>query len=120
MRLPRVMQIPLCVVTIQRPMVVQHRPYLTCLPAYQYSGSSAIDARHLPKAETAMNRYSQSDVATQLMTVEEAKRLSTLEGCELRHQEKQRARMWSWQTVEGAMSHSISDALIEDLQKRGR
>jgi hypothetical protein len=56
--------------------------------------------------------------ATQLMTVDEAKRLSTLEGCELRREEKQRARMWSWQTVEGVMSQSISDEQIERLSAR--
>jgi len=58
--------------------------------------------------------------ATQLMTIEEAQRLSTLEGCELRREEKQRARLWSWQTVEGAMSDSISDEQIERLSKRAR
>jgi hypothetical protein len=114
------MHIPLCAMTLEGPMVVQHRSYLTCPPAYQYSGSSAIHARHLPKAETAMNRYPQPYVATQLMTVEEAKRLSTLDGCELRRQEKQRARMWSWQTIEGAMSQSISDDQVEELQKHAR
>jgi hypothetical protein len=58
--------------------------------------------------------------ATQLMTIEEAQRLSTLEGCELRREEKQRARMWSWQSVEGAMSQSISDEQIELLSERAR
>lgn len=65
-----------------------------------------------------MNRHSQMQTATQLMTVEEAQRLSTLEGCELRRQEKQRAGMWSWQTVEGVMSQSISDEQIEKLAHR--
>ena len=67
-----------------------------------------------------MTKSSQMHPATQLMTIEEAQRLSTLEGCELRHQEKQRARLWSWQTVEGAMSQSISDEQIERLAKRAR
>lgn len=67
-----------------------------------------------------MNRHSQMYPATQLMTIEEAQRLSTLEGCELRREEKQRARLWSWQTVEGAMSDSISDEQIERLSKRAR
>ena len=65
-----------------------------------------------------MNRHSHIQTATQLMTVDEAKRLSTLEGCELRREEKQRARMWSWQTVEGVMSQSISDEQIERLSAR--
>ena len=67
-----------------------------------------------------MNRHSQMHTATQLMTVEEAKRLSTLEGCELRREEKQRAAMWSWQTVEGVMAQSIGDEQIERLANRAR
>lgn len=67
-----------------------------------------------------MNRHSQMQVATQLMTVEEAQRLSSLEGCELRREEKQRARMWSWQTVEGVMAQSITDEQVETLAKRAR
>jgi hypothetical protein len=67
-----------------------------------------------------MNRHSQMYPATQLMTIEEAQRLSTLEGCELRREEQQRARMWSWQTVEGAMAQSVSDEHIEALSKRAR
>jgi hypothetical protein len=67
-----------------------------------------------------MNRYSQQHPETQLMTIEEAERLSTLEGCELRREEKQRARVWSWQTVEGAMSQSITDEQIERLEKQAR
>lgn len=65
-----------------------------------------------------MNRYSQTTVATRLMTIEEAKLLSTAEGCELRREEKQRARVWSWQTVEGAMGESISDDQIDRIAKR--
>lgn len=67
-----------------------------------------------------MNRQSQRDTATQLMTIEEAQRLSTLEGCELRREERQRARMWSWQTVEGAMHQAISDDQIDSLSKRAQ
>ena len=66
-----------------------------------------------------MNRYQQYP-ATQLMTIEEAKHLSTLEGCEQRRQERQRARMWSWQTVEGAMSQTISDEEIDRLARKAR
>lgn len=67
-----------------------------------------------------MNRHSQTYAATQLMTVEEAQRLSTLEGCELRREERQRARMWSWQTVEGALNQTISDEQLERLSKHAR
>jgi hypothetical protein len=67
-----------------------------------------------------MNRYSQLYPETQLMTIEEAQRLSTLEGCELRREEKQRARVWSWQTVEGAMSQEIADEQFDRLEKQAR
>jgi hypothetical protein len=66
-----------------------------------------------------MNRYQQYP-ATQLMTIEEAKLLSSLEGCEVRREERQRARVWSWQTVEGAMSQTISDEQIETLSRKAR
>lgn len=67
-----------------------------------------------------MNRHSQMYPATQLMTIEEAQRLSTLEGCELHRDERQRARLWSWQTVEGAMAPSTSDEQVEALSNRAR
>ena len=66
-----------------------------------------------------MNRYQQYP-ATQLMTIEEAQRLSSLEGCELRRQERQRARMWSWQTVEGALSQMVTDEQLEQLARKVR
>jgi hypothetical protein len=61
-----------------------------------------------------MNRY-HPQATTQLMTIEEAKHLSTLEGCEIRREERQRARVWSWQSVEGAMSQTISDEQIDEM-----
>jgi hypothetical protein len=66
-----------------------------------------------------MNRYEQYP-ATQLMTIEEAKLLSSMEGCEVRREERQRARVWSWQSVEGAMSQTISDEQIEALSRKAR
>jgi hypothetical protein len=66
-----------------------------------------------------MNK-SQMVPATGLMTIEEAKHLSTLEGCEIRREERQRARVWSWQSVEGAMSQTISDEQIDTLAGRAR
>lgn len=66
-----------------------------------------------------MNRYERNP-STQLMTIEEAKLLSTLEGCEVRREERQRARVWSWQTVEGAMSQTISDEQIDALSRKAR
>ena len=66
-----------------------------------------------------MNRYEQYP-ATQLMTIEEAKLLSSLDGCEVRREERQRARVWSWQSVEGAMSQTISDEQIDELSRKAR
>ncbi len=74
----------------------------------------------MTRVENAMNRQSQPYTATQLMTIEEAQRLSTLEGCELRREERQRARMWSWQTVAGALDQTVSDELVESLSKHTR
>jgi hypothetical protein len=62
-----------------------------------------------------MDKYSQPFPSTQLMTIEEAKHLSTLEGCEIRREERQRARVWSWQTVEGAMAQTVSEEQVERL-----
>lgn len=66
-----------------------------------------------------MNRYHPVP-ATQLMSIEEAKHLSSLEGCEVRREERQRARVWSWQTVEGAMSQTISDEQLDMLSRKAR
>lgn len=65
-----------------------------------------------------MDKYSQLYPTTQLMTIEEAKHLSTLEGCAIRREERQRARVWSWQTVEGAMAQTVSDEQIDELARR--
>jgi hypothetical protein len=64
-----------------------------------------------------MNRY-QPYPATQLMTIEEAKLLSSLEGCEVRREERQRARVWSWQSIEGAMSQTVSDEQLDRISGR--
>jgi hypothetical protein len=66
-----------------------------------------------------MNRYEMYP-ATQLMTIEEAKHLSTLEGCAVRREERQRTRVWSWQTVEGAMSQTISDEQLDELSRKAK
>jgi hypothetical protein len=66
-----------------------------------------------------MNRYEMYP-ATQLMTIEEAKHLSTLEGCAVRREERQRARVWSWQTVEGAMSQTVSDEQLDELSRKAK
>jgi hypothetical protein len=60
----------------------------------------------------------QRTVATRLMSIEEAQHLSSLEGCHIRREEKQRARVWSWQTVAGAMGETISDEQVESLSRK--
>ena len=62
----------------------------------------------------------QQYVATRLMSIEEAKHLSSLEGCEIRREAQQRARVWSWQTVEGAMLQTVSDEQVESLSRKSR
>jgi hypothetical protein len=54
------------------------------------------------------------------MSIEEAKHLSTLEGCEVRREERQRARVWSWQSVDGAMSQTISEEQLDALSSKAR
>ena len=64
-----------------------------------------------------MNRYHPFPT-TQLMTIEEAKLLSSIEGCEVRREERQRARVWSWQSVEGAMSQTVTDEQLDLVSGR--
>lgn len=64
-----------------------------------------------------MNRYA-AYPATQLMTIEEAKLLSSLAGCEVRREERQRARVWSWQSVEGALSQTVTDEQLDLISAR--
>lgn len=68
-----------------------------------------------------MNRYSAyPQTATQLMTVEEAKRLSTLDSQEERREVEQRQRVWSWQTIEGALNQVVSDEQIDSMSARSK
>ncbi|HEX7114721.1 MAG TPA: hypothetical protein VF193_06285 [Steroidobacter sp.] len=56
----------------------------------------------------------------QLMTVEEAERLSRLDADpSTTREEMKRARVWSWQSVEGVMSQTVSDEQLERMS-RGR
>ena len=61
-----------------------------------------------------MNRY----LSERLMTIEEAKALSGL-GHERdeRTEQKKRAAIWSWQTVDGVLSQSVSDEQVERAVK---
>lgn len=65
-----------------------------------------------------MTRSNPMDPATRLMTLEEAQRLSTLGSPEQRREEQQRARLWAWQTVEGALSQTVSDEQLDAMSKR--
>jgi len=56
-----------------------------------------------------MNRY----VATQLMTIEEAKSLSDPHTS--REANEERRRIWAWQTVAGAMSMTIDDEQLDKM-----
>ncbi len=66
-----------------------------------------------------MSKESRMYPETRLMTIEEAQRLSTLEGCELhRREQDERKRIWSWQTVDDVLSLTVSDDQLDDLAKR--
>lgn len=57
-----------------------------------------------------MNRYR----TEQLMTIEEAQRLSDLETS---HEENEkRRRMWAWQSVADAMSQKVSDETLDEME----
>jgi hypothetical protein len=56
-----------------------------------------------------MNRY----VATQLMTIEEAQRLSDPQTS--REANEERRRIWAWQTIAGAMSMTIDDEQLDKM-----
>ncbi|HEX7013434.1 MAG TPA: hypothetical protein VF161_11830 [Steroidobacteraceae bacterium] len=57
----------------------------------------------------------------QLMTVEEAERLSRLDADpSATREESKRARLWSWQSVEGAMSQTVSDEQLERMKRAGK
>jgi hypothetical protein len=67
-----------------------------------------------------MYRYTYTRPAERLMTIEEAQQLS---GLDERYDSRTgtpnaRRNLWSWQTVEGAMSQTVSEAQIDELMKR--
>jgi hypothetical protein len=62
----------------------------------------------------AMYRYP----TEQLMTVEEAEHLSRLEQPGMgRDRREERARIWAWQTVSGAMSQTVSEEQVDQMMK---
>jgi hypothetical protein len=66
-----------------------------------------------------MYRYTNSRPAERLMTIEEARELSDPgRGYESRTDERTvRRNIWSWQSVEGVMSQTVTDAQVDELMK---
>jgi endonuclease III len=60
-----------------------------------------------------MNRY----VSEQLMTVEEAMRLSQLDGSYHNEKAEQRKHIWAWQNVSGVLSQTVSDEQVDQAMK---
>jgi hypothetical protein len=64
-----------------------------------------------------VNRYP----SEQLMTVEEAQRLSELHsGREERASRERRASIWAWQSVAGALEQTVSEDQVEQLMRSAR
>ena len=64
-----------------------------------------------------MNRY----LAPRLMTIEEAQRLSHCgQESEKRKEQERAASVWSWQTVEGAMTQMVTDQQVDAMLRRRR
>lgn len=64
-----------------------------------------------------MNRYP----SEQLMTVEEAQRLSELHaGREERASRERRASIWAWQSVAGALEQAVTDEQVEQVMRSAR
>ncbi len=66
-----------------------------------------------------MYRYTYTP-AERLMTIEEAKQLSSLgnEHDPRTGQRDTRRNIWSWQNVEGAMSQTVSETQVDEVMKR--
>ena len=67
-----------------------------------------------------MYRYTYTQPAERLMTIEEAKQLSALDaGYDSRTNERAvRRNIWSWQSVEGVLSQTVTEAQVDELMKR--
>jgi hypothetical protein len=64
-----------------------------------------------------VNRYP----SEQLMTVEEAQRLSELHTSrEERASRERRARIWAWQSVAGALEQTVTDEQVEQVMRTAR
>ena len=64
-----------------------------------------------------MNRYP----SEQLMTVEEAERLSELHtGRKRRKQQPRQPSLWAWQSVSGALEQTVTEAQVEEMMRTSR
>ncbi len=64
-----------------------------------------------------MNRYP----SEQLMTVEEAQRLSELHSSrEERASSERRASIWSWQSIAGALEQTVSEDQVDQVMRSAR
>ncbi len=65
-----------------------------------------------------MYRYTYTRPAERLMTIEEAKQLSGLdERYDSRGTRDPRRSIWSWQSVEGVLSQTVTDAQVDEVMK---
>jgi hypothetical protein len=54
----------------------------------------------------------------QLMTVEEAERLSGLQtGRERRKQQRRQPSLWVWQSVEGALAQTVTEEQVDEMMR---
>jgi hypothetical protein len=64
-----------------------------------------------------MNRF----LSERLMTIEEAKALSGLsDERDARAEQRKRAAIWSWQSVDGVLSQSVADEQVERAVRQTR
>jgi hypothetical protein len=64
-----------------------------------------------------MNRYP----TEQLMTVEEAERLSGLHvGRDERKRPAERASIWAWQSLGGALTQTVTDEQVDEMMRTQR
>ena len=61
-----------------------------------------------------MNRY----LSEQLMTVEEAERLSELHtGHDRRKQPARQPSLWAWQSVSGALKQTVTEEQVDEMMR---
>jgi hypothetical protein len=61
-----------------------------------------------------MNRY----LSEQLMTVEEAERLSELHtGTQRRKQPARQPSLWAWQSVSGALAQTVTEDQVDEVMR---